>query len=148
MRFLAAETREEMEMAIGQDEVYQKAYQQLEALSMDEAARRKYEAREAWLKDEATRQYEAEQRGWARGKNDGLQEGRKAGLQEGRKAGLQEGKIKADIASAIAFLDLADDATIAMKLSLPIEIVRRLRAGEDAEGIQEELLRESLIIRA
>lgn len=140
MRFLAAETREEMEIAIGQDEVYQRAYQQLEALSMDEAARRKYEAREAWLKDEATRQYEAEQRGWARGKNDGLQ--------EGRKAGLQEGKIKADIASAIAFLDLADDATIAMKLSLPIEIVRRLRAGEDAEGIQEELLRESLIIRA
>ena len=118
-------------MAIGQDEIYQRAYQQLEVLSMDEATRWQYEAREAWLKDEATRQYEAEQRGWTKGRDEGL----------------QEGKVKAAIASALAFLDIADDATIATKLSLPLAIVKRLRAGEDAEKIKEELLSKRMSAR-
>ena len=132
MRFLAAESREELEMAIGQDEIYQRAYQQLEVLSMDEATRWQYEAREAWLKDEATRRYEARM------------EGKEEGLMEGE----IKGEIKAAIAGAVAFLDIADDATIAAKLSLPIGIVRRLRDGEDAESIMEELWREKERVRA
>ena len=87
---------------------------------MDEAVRAQYEAREAWLKNEATRRSEA----------------------------LAEGEIKAAIAGAVAFLDIADDATIAAKLSLPIGIVRRLRDGEDAESIMEELVREKERVRA
>lgn len=131
MRFLAAKSREELEMAIGQDELYRRAYQQLEILSMDKDKRELYEAREKQLRDEATRQHEARQ--------------------SGKLEGLQEGEIKGEIKKAIdvviAFLDIADDATLAHKVSLPIAIVQRLRAGEDAERIKEELLAERMAIR-
>lgn len=122
MRFLAARSKEELEMAIGQDELYRRAYQQLEVLSMDKDKRELYEAREKQLRDEATRQHEA------------------------RQSGVQEGEIKKAIDLVIAFLDLADDATLANKASIPIEIVQRLRAGEDAEKIKEELLAERMAI--
>lgn len=120
MRFLAAETKEELEMAIGEDEIYKRAYQQLEVLSMDEATRWQYEAREAWLKDEATRRSEA----------------------------LEEGQIINQLNNAVSLLDILDDATIAQKIALPIEIVQRLRAGEDAEKIKKELLAKSGIVYA
>ena len=97
-------------MAIREDEIYKRAYQQLEVLSMDEATRWQYEAREAWLKDEATRRSEA----------------------------LEEGQIINQLNNAVSLLDILDDATIAQKIALPIEIVQRLRAGEDAEKIKKE----------
>ena len=120
MRFLAANTKEELEMAIGEDEIYKRAYQQLEVLSMDEAARWQYEAREAWLKDEATRQYEAR----------------------------TEGEIATKLSVAAAQLNLLDDVALASTLSLPIEIVQRLRAGEEVEKIKEELLAKNEIVHA
>ena len=126
------------------DDVYQKAYQQLEILSLDEATRAQYEAREAWLRDEATRQYEAENRGWKKGLQEGEAKGRIEGLAEGR----VEGEITTKLSVALAQLNILDDATIANTLSLPIELVKRLRAGEKVEKIQEELLAEGSVIRA
>ena len=126
-------------MLAKQDEVFQRAYQQLEILSMDEGVRARYEAREAWLRDEATRQYEAENRGWRKGKREGIIEGRAEGRIEGRAEGRIEGDIVRNISNAIALLDVLDDATIAGKLALPIELVQRLRAG-DAESVKAELL--------
>ena len=139
-----------------QNVVYPKAYQQLEILSLDEATRAQYEAREAWLRDEATRQYEAENRGWrkglqegeAKGRLEGLAEGRIEGKAEGRAEGKVEGEITTKLSVALAQLNILDDATIANTLSLPIELVKRLRAGEKVEKIQEELLAEGPVIRA
>ena len=130
MQFLAAGTKEELQMLARGDDVYQKAYQQLEILSLDETTKQQYEAREAWLRDEATRQYEAENRGWRKG----LQEGEAKGRIEGK----AEGEITTKLSVALAQLNILNDATIANTLSLPIEMVQRLRAGEDVEKIQEE----------
>ena len=152
MRFIAAKSREELAMLAKQDDIYNRAYQQLEVLSMDETTRRQYEAREAWLKDEATRQYEAKQSGRLEGLREGELKGRKEGLQEGlqkgelkgRKEGLQEGEVRGEIQnqlnSIVALLDVLDDAIIANKLSVPLDIVQRLRAGDDVENIKAELL--------
>lgn len=126
LRFLAAETKEELAMLAEQDEVYQRAYQQLEVLSMDETTRAQYEAREAWLRDEATRRHEAERRGW----------------QKGLREGEAKGELNAKLNNAVALLDILDDEIIANKLFLPIETVQRLRAG-DIEGVKAELLAES-----
>ena len=89
---------------------------------MDESTRQRYDAREAWLKDEATRQYEA----------------RMAGIKEGE----AKGEIATKLSNALALLDILDDVTIAAKIALPVEIVKRLRAGE-IESVQAELLADS-----
>ena len=103
---------------------------------MDEATRWQYEAREAWLKDEATRRYEARM------------EGKEEGLQEGEIKGEIKGEIATKLSDVAALLNILDDATIASTLSVPIEIVKRLRAGEDVEKIKEELLTASEIVHA
>lgn len=94
---------------------------------MDESTRQRYEAREAWLKDEATQQYEA--------RMVGIKEGR----MEGEATGRKKGEIATKLSNALALLDILDDVTIAAKIALPIEVVKRLRAGE-LESIQAELL--------
>jgi len=86
-------------MIANKDNNIKKAYEVLQVASMDEAKRMAYEAREAELMDQRTREEDA------------------------REQGLQQGKLE----SARAFLDLADDETIAKKLEIPVETVRRLR---------------------
>ena len=105
--------------------MYRRTTLRLEMLQkIDRVAWQRYEAREMWERDVATRRYEAERRGFLKGYCKSI--------------------IKQSIDNAIAFLDIADDVTIANKVSLPLEIVQRLRAGEDAESIKEELLAEKI----
>lgn len=91
-------------MIAEKDNHIKKAYEILQVASMDKAKRLAYEAREAELMDQRTREEDA------------------------REQGIQQGVQQAKLESARAFLDIADDETIAKKLDLPVEIVRRLRS--------------------
>ena len=53
----------------------------------------------------------------------GIQKGREQGI----KQGIEQGKIAATLECAKNLLDILDDKTIAMKLALDIEIVKKLR---------------------
>jgi len=103
LQFLNAHSKGEMEMIAEKDDHIKKAYKVLQVASMDEAKRLAYEAREAELMDQRTREEDA------------------------RAQGIQQGIQQAKLESAKAFLDIADDETIAKKLGLPIETVKGLR---------------------
>ena len=72
------------------------AVQTLEEISDDEEMRRLAELREKAKLDEVSWTYNAEQRGKARGRQEGLKEGeargRQEGLKEGEARGRQEGE--------------------------------------------------------
>ena len=76
-----------------------------------------------------------------------MQEGEAKGRIEGKAEGRAEGEITTKLSVALAQLNILDDATIANTLSIPIELVKRLRAGEKVEKIREELLAEGPVIR-
>ncbi|OOO00095.1 MAG: hypothetical protein ATN35_09225 [Epulopiscium sp. Nele67-Bin004] len=78
------------------------------------------EALQKW-EDKTFKQGRAE--GVAEGKAEGIAEGKAEGIAEGKAEGIAEEKRNI----AIAFLDIADDETIATKTGLPIEEVEQLR---------------------
>lgn len=121
---------DDAEGAVDWDELFERVCLRLEMMrKMNEAAWMRYESRQMWLRDSATRQYEAEMEGFL----EGFRKSRKA-----------QAEVKVTIESAIAVLDVLDDAAIADSLSLPLEIVQRLRAGDDTEKITGELYEEKM----
>jgi predicted transposase/invertase (TIGR01784 family) len=57
----------------------------------------------------------------------GREEGRQEGRQEGLQQGVEQGRSAEKLNNARSLLDILDDATIAQKIGLPIEIVSNLR---------------------
>jgi predicted transposase/invertase (TIGR01784 family) len=90
LRFLAAKTEGEFEMAAQNDVAVGKAWTVLKELSADERTRLEAEAREKWRRDYEAYLDDAEIRGRAEGKAEGLEEGEIKGLAKG----LEEGDIK------------------------------------------------------
>ena len=75
----------------------------------DKKARAEYLSREMALHDEATRIEEA--------------------LEEGKALGKEIGKEEEKIAIAKSLLDVLDDETIAAKVELDVEIIKKMREG-------------------
>lgn len=87
------------------------AKDELYRLSRNSKERELYYLREKSLRDEIS--------ALANAKEKGLKEG----LKEGLKQGLLEGKLE----SARSFLDILDDNTIATKLNIDVDIIKKLR---------------------
>lgn len=81
VRFLSADSREEMERMAEKNEYIEKAYERLKFMSADEIKRREYLAREIAIRDH----------NYLMGEN--LRQGRAQGRAEGRAEGITEGEI-------------------------------------------------------
>lgn len=81
VRFLSADSREEMERMAEKNEYIEKAYERLKFMSADEIKRREYLAREMAIRDH----------NYLMGEN--LRQGRAQGRAEGRAEGITEGEV-------------------------------------------------------
>ena len=61
------------------------------------------------------------------GKEEGRSEGIKLGEQRGIKLGLQKGRLEEKKAIALSLLDILDEKTIAKKVGLSVEEIRKLK---------------------
>ena len=66
---------------------------------------------------------EVEKRGIEIGRQQGIQQG----MQQGMQQGIQQGIIKTKIENAKSLLDILDDETIAIKIGLELDIVKKIR---------------------
>jgi predicted transposase/invertase (TIGR01784 family) len=87
LRFLKAETEEEIKMIAAKDPIINEAYCKLQEMSEDEANRMIYDARLKAQRDDYSRMQGA--------RREGLEEGRREGLVEGEAKGLREGRAEA-----------------------------------------------------
>ncbi|WP_052300540.1 Rpn family recombination-promoting nuclease/putative transposase [Kyrpidia tusciae] len=123
MRFLSAETREEMEELTKEDPMIRKALTTLESLSQDPEIRRLYEERVKWLE-----RHSADMEGaWQAGSEEGMKQGR----EEGRKEGREEGYLAAKREMARSLLRMGDN------MNKVLEITKLPK--EEVEAIQREL---------
>jgi predicted transposase/invertase (TIGR01784 family) len=84
LRFLKAETEEEIKMIAAKDPIINEAYCKLQEMSEDEANRRIYEARLKAQRDDYSRMRGAHREGLEEGRREGLVEGEAKGRREGR----------------------------------------------------------------
>lgn len=87
VRFLSADSREEMERMAEKNEYLEKAYERLKFMSADEIKRREYLAREMAIRDHNYLMGENLRQGRAQGIAEGRAEGRTEGRAEGRTEG-------------------------------------------------------------
>lgn len=120
MKFLNAQTREELEMASEGNTAIKKATDILISMSRDEEARLKYEAREEFLFDQRYAIQTAERKG----REEGIVIGKEEGIVIGKEEGIQIGERKA----AVNLIALGmDDEFIVRATAISLEEVRRLR---------------------
>ena len=82
LRFLKAETEEEIRMLAEKNPMIAEAYCKLQEMSEDEANRMIYEARLKAQRDEYSRVQGALKKGWEEGRQEGQKEGRQEGLKQ------------------------------------------------------------------
>jgi predicted transposase/invertase (TIGR01784 family) len=127
LRFINAETKEDLIMAAEAEPKVAKAYHKLTEMSEDKEARRRYDERMQYIVEIEMRMQAAEEKGI----QEGIQKGKQEGIQEGRKEGREEGKTEERFNLAKNLINLGMDDNIIMKATgLDLNTITRIRSEQ------------------